>query len=210
MKSAWHQTCAFIRDTTASDKPFATSGAISTMSAVYAVSLLRMSLILSQSKIKDRSKLLRLQEYLRELEAASKELSRLSDKDVQSFHSFLEALKIPKEPGTRSALRSATVRITRLESIRVPLQTSKEILKTLGSIRPLISVCSKGLLCDLLVAANLMCVSIINLGLNIIENSRALSPGKRDDLSSQVKLLNAKARAHLKKLQLEIGMITGY
>src|SRR5918993_5101303 len=130
MKSVWQHTCADIRDTTASDQPLTTSGAISVMVAVYGCSLVRMAILLSSKKIKGKAKLLRVATILNNLEAASNSLSELADRDVAAFQGYLAAFKMPKDTDLKAKLRSATIRARRLEATRIPLQSGDEIMRT--------------------------------------------------------------------------------
>ena len=208
MESVWNLRLADVRDTTVSDHPFATSGAIALISAVYGCSLLRMALSLSFKKIKGKAKLADAEAILQQLETASKVLSELADRDIRAFQGFLAAFHLPKDNDQKRRLRTATIRTRRIETTRIPLQGGDEIMKIIAMVDQLIPVCVPNLLCDLAAATNMLHSSVLNLAWTVHENARQLPADKMVVLHAAVQQLKKRSKAACGRINNRIAEIT--
>jgi formiminotetrahydrofolate cyclodeaminase len=208
MESIWQKTLFEIRSTTASQQPLATSGAISMIVAVYACSLIRMSLIISSAKKSRKGKDHLFSGSLRKVEESSQRLADLADKDTEVFQAFLGAFEIKGTNANEKKVRTAIIRARRLDSIRIPLQSADEIMKIFSLIHEIIPVCARNMLCDLAIAANMLHSSVINLNLIVKENARKLPEGERSKLESTGSKLVSKSKSDSKSISIRISGLT--
>jgi len=193
-KSVWKHTLEKIRDSTASEQPFATSGAISLIVAVYGSSLVKMSLMLTLKKIRKQRTKADINNIIDQLDQSSASLCKLADKDIIAFHGFLGAIALtPKDEQTRKR-RAAMIKSGRLASIRVPLESGIEILKLTDLIVAAVPLCATPLLCDLAVASNMIYTAVQNLGWSVKVNAAKLPPPQVEMLIEKVQQMDRKAK----------------
>jgi formiminotetrahydrofolate cyclodeaminase len=198
MQSVWKCTLASLRDSTGSDKPIATSGAISIIVAVYGCSLALMALKLSAKKKADRKTSLKRAQLTGLIKHQSQLLCELADRDISAFRTFL-ASSVARRPSPANeqplseqpskTMRNASV----LEVTRIPLIAAEEIEKVLPLLEMAVPLCKDNLRCDLAVAANNCFCAITNLVLSISQNATELEPSIEAKLERKVKKMRAAA-----------------
>jgi methenyltetrahydrofolate cyclohydrolase len=184
MKSVWQQTLKDIRETTASTRPFATSGSLSLIMAVYGCSLARMAISLSIQAGASQRRLQAMETINHRLSEASERLEALADRDVGAFQGYLAALRLPDNRADQKKRRAALISLRRIETVRVPLQGTEEILKLYPLIEQFLPWCKKSLVSDLAVASNMLNSSVVNLAWSILVNAQKLTGDSKVKIKS--------------------------
>jgi formiminotetrahydrofolate cyclodeaminase len=221
MESIWKCTLEEIRISTGSDKPLATSGAVSIITAVYGCSLAIMALRLSaKSKTegptqRKRSGLIAL------IEQQALVLTNLADRDIAAFQTFLgvagkvgkseKKQNTPEHLNTLMPSSSPAVlkNMSNLEVTRIPLLAALEIQKVFPLIVSGLPVCRRNLLCDLVAAANNCSCAVTNLVLSVSENARSMEPSKRAQLLRSGRKLENEARRTARLISVQVKEMAG-
>jgi len=212
MFSVWNKTLQEIRETTASASPFATSVAISIISAVNACALLEMTMMIAAEKLNEGNKGKtsdRRQEagivgsQVINIRAVSDTLAALADEDIRIFQTVLGSGSLKKNTRHNTALKEITI----LRSIRIPLQAAEEIMRVFPLINACAGKCPRNLLSDLPAAANLLEAAIKNLVLAIDANTKALQPSRRSNILESANRLLSYADSATQKISRETAVL---
>ena len=210
MQSVWDSKLSDVRDETASIRPTATSGSISVICAVYACSLVQMSLKISSQKIGSKIKLKKIGTILQHIEQASTSLSGLADEDIAVFHSFLSTFSLPETTREQKKLRETMITIRRLETLRIPLKSTEEIMRLFPFILASVPFCQHNLLSDIAVASNILNSSVRNLLWNVKVNAAKLNEVQRQNLIRSAKHLMSLSATYSKEVNLQIDDLLEY
>ena len=196
MPSVWKSTLESIRISTASERPLATSGAVSIIVAVYGCSLALMALRLTLKGKVDRKTRLEIADLIRLIEEQSDLLRQLADRDIKAFQTFLAAVASKRRNTAKPRSAATTMNASVLEVTRIPLLSAAETEKIFPLLVKAVPLCRENLRCDLAAAANNCACAISNLVLNIAENANQLEPAMRAKLNrTGQKLVVAAVRA---------------
>ncbi|RYF97072.1 MAG: hypothetical protein EOO02_21255 [Chitinophagaceae bacterium] len=209
METIWKWTLDELKTTTATDKPVATSGAITLVSAVYGCSLLLMTLSISLSKLRSKNAVDKVRQLLADTEQQSYALSKAADSDIGAFQLFLASFDLPADTESHKKLRREEIVQHRLESIRIPLEAAERITGLYSIIFDAIPLVSKNVLPDLASCANIFYSSICNLCWNVRVNSKKLSPDARIRLTSAAGLHKNDAKVATKLINKQVAKMLG-
>jgi formiminotetrahydrofolate cyclodeaminase len=204
MSSVWNSKLKDIRDDTASNKPTVTSGSVSVICAVYACSLVQMSLKISSQKISAKIRLKKITSIIQHVEHASAELSELADRDIGVFQNFLAAFALPVKTNEQKKLRETMIAIRRLETIRIPLKGAEEIIHLFPLIVESVPFCQHNLLSDLAVAANMLNNAVSNLLWNVKDNAAKLEEVQKLNLLRSAKHLASISASYAKQINRQV------
>ena len=210
MPSVWDSKLSDVRDETASTRPTATSGSISVICAVYACSLVQMSLKISSQKIGSKIKLKKISSILQQIEQSSSILSGLADEDIAVFQSFLSTFSLPEKTREQKKLRETMITIRRLETVRIPLKSTEEIMHLFPFILESVPFCQHNLLSDIAVASNILSSSVKNLLWNVKVNAAKLEKVQKQNLIRSAKHLMSLSATYSKDVNREIEDLLGH
>ena len=205
MPSVWDSKLRDVRDETGSIKPTATSGSISVICAVYACSLVQMSLKISSQKISSKIKLKKIAAILQHIEQASSILSGLADEDIAVFQSFLATFALPETTREQKKLRETMITIRRFETVRIPLKSTEEIMRLFPYILESVPFCQHNLLSDIAVASNILNSSVRNLLWNVKVNAAKLEEVQKQNLIRSAKHLMSLSATYSKEVNRQIN-----
>jgi len=210
MPSVWDSKLSDVRDETASTRPTATSGSISAICAVYACSLVQMALKISSQKIRSKIKLKKISIILQHVEQASSMLSGLADEDIAVFQSFLSTFTLPETTREQKKLRETMITIKRLETIRIPLKSTEEVMHLFPFIHESVPFCQHNLLSDIAVATNILNSSVRNLLWNVKVNAAKLEEVQKQNLIRSAKHLMSLSATYAKEVNRQIDNLLEY
>ncbi len=209
MTTVWNKTLQQVRVTTAGAQPEATSVAVTIISAVYACSLLEMTMVLAAERLKTKPRESLQLEFIRRqiilIRERSDALAILADEDIRLFHDLLRSGLLKKRGRQPAALKE--IGISR--SIRVPLKAMEHIAQLVLLLPAGLPVCPPKLRSDLPAAANLLEAAIKNLVLTVKANTSDLDINKRTNISRAVTLLLSEVMMTTGQINNQVSAING-
>ena len=116
-------------DVTASEAPAPGGGSVSALAGSLGAALAEMVANLTIGKIK----YIEVEDEMKELAAAAAEirteLTAAIQKDTESFHLYMTALKLPKETEEEKAVRKEALQSSLKEAAKVPLEAAEAAVK---------------------------------------------------------------------------------
>jgi formiminotetrahydrofolate cyclodeaminase len=203
MRSVWAKTLKSVHETTASDKPFATSGAIVIITAVYACSLVLMTLKIATRKKHVSGRLDKIKALVEILQKQTTILASLADKDILVFQKYLTALQMPATTQSLNQ-RKAKIKKQKIQSALVPLETAKQITIIFPLLHAAIEFCPDSLLSDILTAANLLNTCLKSTVLNVEVNTVRMKQQEKDELLLTCKKLMANGSRYTRNINATV------
>ncbi len=117
-------------------------GSAAALAGALAASLGQMVAGLSGTKKRDATDKQRLDEAVKEFDAASRRLAIAIDRDAESFQSVIVAYKLPDSTPEEIRRRHAAIQNALVKAIEVPLEIAREaaqLFERLGQLEPLFS-----------------------------------------------------------------------
>src|SRR3984885_1407634 len=162
--SVWQESIGEFMSRVASPKPTPGGGAVATLSACFAASLLEMvAEIASKGGANIGEMLVIVRTELHTLQGCV-------DQDIEAFNSFLAARKMPRLTELEKTRRGELTTEALKRCVEVPLAASQAALKLVPIAKKLLEVAPARVLSDLGVALSLMDSSLVGLQFNVSIN----------------------------------------
>ena len=208
MSTIWDKSLKELRESTASDKPIATAGAVSTLSATFGCALLVMVLEIQVAKINDQRKKRKALLLLDELRNKMSQLSSYPDQDITVFKTFIESFNMPEKNREQKDARVASIENHRRSVIDTPMRAAISILETYPVITKMIDITTGTLLADIACGTQLMEASLQSLLWTVQVNTRDLEEKEMKNIQRERKRIGRSAREQSEKILNLIKALT--
>lgn len=152
----WNLSIADFISGIADKKPVAGGGFVCAVAGAEALSLVIMTLELSESKQKSDTDRLNLQNLIISLRKKTEAFSCVAVKDKQAYQKLLAAFKLPKSTAEEKLFRDSMIYLMSMEATEVPLAAVDEIAGLFPIIQKAIPFVSKSLSTDIGAAAYML------------------------------------------------------
>lgn len=154
--AVWNLSIADFIGGVADKKPVAGGGFVCAVAGTEALSLVIMTLELSESKQKSDTDRLNLLNLIKSLRKKTETFSCVAVKDKQAYQKLLAAFKLPKSTTEEKLLRDSMIYLASLEATEVPFAAVDEIAELFPIIQKAIPFVSKSLSTDIGAAAYIL------------------------------------------------------
>jgi methenyltetrahydrofolate cyclohydrolase len=154
--AVWNLSIADFISGVADKKPVAGGGFVCAVAGTEALSLVIMTLELSESKQKSDSDRLNLLNLIKSLRKKTEVFSCVAVKDKQAYQKLLSAFKLPKSTTEEKLFRDSMIYLASLEATEVPLAAVDKIAELFPIIQNAIPFVSKSLSTDIGAAAYIL------------------------------------------------------
>jgi formiminotetrahydrofolate cyclodeaminase len=208
MNTIWDKSLKELRDSTATDKPIATAGAVSTLGSVFGCSLLIMVLEILSAKTNDQRKKRKAGILITEFRKRMDELSAYPDQDIYVFKRFMDSFSLPDTSRHEKDLRINSIRKHRMEVIGIPMRAALSILDCYPYIEKMIELTNGSLLADIATGTQLLDASLQSLLWTVQVNTRDLDQKELKHIQRERKKIARAAREHSAKILDRIRAMT--
>lgn len=154
--STWSLSLADFINGVANKKPVAGGGFVCAVTGTEALSLILMTLELSESKQKTEEEKIALRNLIKSLREKTEILSCFAVKDRVAYQKVLAALKLPKATSEEKIIRDSAIYNANLEATEIPLNAADEIAEIFLLIQQATPFASKSLSTDIGAGAYLL------------------------------------------------------
>lgn len=200
MNSIWDKNLRELRDSTASDKPVATAGAVSTVTAVLGYSLLIMTLEIQITKLNDQRRKRKASLLLEDFRKRMAHMASFADQDISAFKNFIEAFTLKDNTRSQREIRVSSIRDNRLSVISVPLLAAMAILESYPGVEKMIDIVSGTLLADIATGTELLTAALHSLLWTVQVNTRDLDEKEMKRIQRERKRIARSANEFSEKI----------